>query len=910
MASAVTSNENIVVNRDYTDNFAIKDTAINKLGTKYFEDVELSALNVGELGFVLEQVANITEDSFNTASVLLNEAFPNKAVIPESIYSHAAVFQLNNVFTPCGNCVFILLLQQADILQYGETLGSSLAFYIDKRTIISVEDIPFTLDYDVQIKAQKKFVDGGYVYDYAAQYIVDSNNDVSEINDPYLKIRTTSNGYLILQLTAHQVERTEIVESIISNSKINYPVLEYEFNDGLAGFDIFYKAPSDTSYTQLTKRIKFSLPIKTPFCYYKLKNDQTLEITFSTRDGYFQPEFNSEIKIVLYTTLGKKGNFESYTGSNIGFLMNPETYSYNTSMIIAAKPISACTGGNERASIDELQALTVESFTTANELSDENDIMTYYYNYKYRYGNEILVIKRRDDIAERLFSAFLLLKNENYIYPTNTMFLDITEPEFDNVDEDGKQFTLKPGHVFVYKNQGINNNTLRMLPDVMAYEKEKVQELMGEYDFVYTNPFLISLNKTPNAVGIYKNIISQTCMLDYISANSELFTQFITSKVNLTRGLDENPEYNLSLSLIPSASLSEDELNTKYINTFNGTENNYVRIIVGFVGKGGDERGYIELIPESKNPDDPSNITFSTKLVTNDVIKSTNEFSITNAIKDHAYSKADYVTIPISESVINVYVMYRVGGYNEHKFTSYSEFEEISEFVIANTYQTKNDTLTFVEPMNMMRSTVIFSVASDSSGSQVVNANLSFLPVLRADVVSDTTSFNLFVDNLTRNYKYLEDSISVLRNNTHIDVKFYNTYGMSNNYYIGDNAELIDRVNITITFKVSIVNGTDDIEIRKNLKDFIKNFIEKVNSTGANDLYISNLIKEIETNFASVHHLRFMGINDYDTSYQTISVKAVNLNDLTKDERRKYVPEILVADVDNINLTVDVEKNS
>ena len=81
----VTTTDKIVVDRDYTDSYSIKDTALATLGQKYFGDIPLSALNVGEQGFVMEQIANITEDAMNTASVLINEAFPNKAIIPESI---------------------------------------------------------------------------------------------------------------------------------------------------------------------------------------------------------------------------------------------------------------------------------------------------------------------------------------------------------------------------------------------------------------------------------------------------------------------------------------------------------------------------------------------------------------------------------------------------------------------------------------------------------------------------------------------------------------------------------------------------------------------------------------------------------------------------------------------------------
>ena len=907
MASAVTSNENVIITRDYTDNFSIKDSAINKLGPKYFEGVDLSGLNVGELGFVLEQIANITEDAFNTSSVMMNEAFPNKAVMPESIYSHAAIFQLNNAFTQCGQCSFIFLLQQDDILKYGTTVGSKTNFYIDKRTVINVEDIPFTLDYDIEIIAQKNFNNGISSYDYAAQYIIDDNNSISSVNDPYLKLRETSNGYLILQLTAHQVVRTEITDTIISNSKINYPVLTFSFEDNLAGFDIFYKSPTDTSYTQLTKLIKFSLPVKTPFCYYKLKDDQTIEITFSSRDGYFQPDFNSEIKIVTYTTLGKDGNFEMYTGTKIEFQLSSERYPYNSKMVISAKPISECAGGAERLSLEALQALTVESYSTANELSDDNDIMTYFYNYKYRYGNEILVIKRRDDITERLFSAFLLLKNDTYIYPTNTMNIDLSESSFDSSDEEKNRFTLKPGHVFVYDDTKTSDNTLRLIPGVMSYESEKVAELMTEYDFVYTNPFLISLNKRPNAVGLYKSIVSQTCSLDYVSANPDIFSQFITSKINITRELEEKSEYTMSLSLIPSASLDDDEIKNRYINTLGSYENNYVRVIVALIGSDNMERGYIELYPSYQNPNDPSNITFSVKLETDDRIRTNGEFAILNAVKAKDFIKSDNVYIPISDAKVNVYILYKTGNLTTNRFEQYDEFKStgIEEFEVSNIYSNRNDGLTYIEPMNMMRSTVTFNTVGDD-----INAHLTLLPVIKADVVSNATNFDTFINKLTQNYRYIEECLPRLRNNTHIDIKFYNTYGRSKNYYIGDEQELINRVNITIKFKVSIVDGTDDIEIRKNLKTFIKEFIERVNSSGNNDLFISNLIREIETNFASVHHLKFMGINDYDTNYQTISIRTTNLNELTKEERRQYVPEILVADLDNIILSIDVEKNS
>ena len=130
MATATTTTDNIVINRDYTDNFSIKETAMSTLGEKYFGDVDLAGLNVGALGFTLEQIANVTEDAFNTISILFNESFPNKAVLPESIYSHAAIFQISDTFAQCAQCSFIMMLQQDEVLNFGNRLTVKYSFIL------------------------------------------------------------------------------------------------------------------------------------------------------------------------------------------------------------------------------------------------------------------------------------------------------------------------------------------------------------------------------------------------------------------------------------------------------------------------------------------------------------------------------------------------------------------------------------------------------------------------------------------------------------------------------------------------------------------------------------------------------------------------------------------------------------
>ena len=113
---------------------------------------------------------------------------------------------------------------------------------------------------------------------------------------------------------------------------------------------------------------------------------------------------------------------------------------------------------------------------------------------------------------------------------------------------------------------------------------------------------------------------------------------------------------------------------------------------------------------------------------------------------------------------------------------------------------------------------------------------------------------------------------------------------------------MIDTVNISIAFNVWLITNTDPVFAETNLKTFIKEYIESINKEGTNDLYISNLIREIENKFANVHHLVFKGINNYDVSYQAIKNKAISLTDLSKEERRHFVPELITVNRASIKL--------
>ena len=172
------------------------------------------------------------------------------------------------------------------------------------------------------------------------------------------------------------------------------------------------------------------------------------------------------------------------------------------------------------------------------------------------------------------------------------------------------------------------------------------------------------------------------------------------------------------------------------------------------------------------------------------------------------------------------------------------------------------------------------------------------------------------MNTFLRQYDNLTEIVNTkLRNETAIDIKLYNTYGRSKNFTIGerttitvdnettelDSVNLLDTVNLSLSFDIWFIPGTYTIDAVPAVKEFIKNEIETINGSGMNNLYISNLMRKIELKFSYVDHIRFNNINGYDTRYQAVK-ELQELDELTVSERRMYVPEFLVVDTDDITI--------
>ena len=1040
--------DDTLVTREYVDNFSVKEYVENGLLDKYFEDIDVSLRTVGMVGYTTELITNCTEDTFNAGSILFRESFPNRAQIAESIYSHAAIFQLDDIFSTASTCTFLLVVEEAAIIKnmindYDKDSGI-YHFYIDKNTTIYVEDIPFTIDYDIRMDIIKRTTETGEDYLYTAKYIMDDyTNSISDITDPYVKLRKSSDGYIALEVHTHQCMRDVRYESIITNSSINYPVIDINYDGKLAGFDILYKAPTDTGYKQMQTLIVYSQPLKNPFCYYQSIDEETIRLTFNTKDTFFMPEFNSEIKVILYITDGESGKFDVYNGTDISLIPDNETYPYANTYLTAAKPIGSSYGGKDQMDMDSLQALAVEGYRTANALTTENDLQEFFNNYKHRYGDSnILFIKKRDDIYERVYSGFTIFKKNNFIYKTNTLNLKLNLFDFENVEKD--VFALEPGCVFTSNNsdgyayffrneekynqyyaeylKAIEEGTINYIEDIVdqssipeylkrpaSYAEFKsrkglddkvsvfdlVESDFNNYDdpqnnkYLLINPFLIRFTKNPNLVSTYMTYVTNTSLVDFTNSNNDSYVQFIMYTLYLDRRFEKEKKYSMYTNIAssinignktPLIKIDEEVVEngktiTKYhLNDKYSLEENDLRVFM-VVKQESRNICYTELIPSEVSDD--GNIKFVADMFTDDHITSDGKLRILpgtiyrnretgdyykvqekDATLYNKYNKDDElieenihvddvtnmtsngilykwsntvnmtlshdILIPMSDVTVKIYTLYnRIYSAENSGLINATEAQtdnilvnyddSLKGYIWTNEYSTASSPITFIKPLDSVRTCLSFedytAAYEDEEGNTVfkhdiLDVNMTSIPFLRASTVLDEERLDYFMDLFYSNYNILTDIIkNRLRNVTNIDVKFYNTYGSSKNFLIGEENEVLDTVNLRLEFEMWFIQGTDLLMAIPEVKSYIKSEVEKINSKGMNNLFISNLMRKIENRYGYVDHIKFKSINKYDSTYQAVKNYATDLNDLTVEERRFYVPELLVCDEDDIIIT-------
>lgn len=557
-------------------------SSVEEVKAQYIdEDEETLAVDIyGYLGAI--ETRKI-QSSIMVASELSNELFAQRAKYKRNLISHAITLNIEGINAIPAIMDVYISLQYQDIL---DNLNVDGTFILDKTCPFNIGDCEFHVVYDVLIRRSvvKTGVDS-YKEVFTAQYIIDHENPNLDINNPYLNpplVVILDDGYKYLMVNVRLTQMTYKTEytSIITNSIIENKMSTFEFDDQLAYFEVFV---NEKDYvTPIFEGSAVPDGVET-FCYYTYMNDNTIRVKFD-RSSY-SPKLNDSIKMNIYTTKGKDGNFKYKDGKVVIGSLESKTYGYS-SIDYKIHPLSDSLYGNDMKTKEELRKIIPKEALMKGIISTTDDLN----NYFNMVNTEDIVLraqKKIDNQTERTFYTYFVMKDSaNNVVPTNTLSLyaDLENLKIQEL-QDNTRYIIPSGTVLIYDKSNdrlyikgdVNEETSNVLSVTDLDNIVEVTEVEDDnsYDiypspygnlndpenFVYISPFTIIINDSPLYMQYYLTKINQNPYLDFkfINLNSPL--SFIASTAKWYRNFYSNNDiYNLELSITQNTTDEELKL--------------------------------------------------------------------------------------------------------------------------------------------------------------------------------------------------------------------------------------------------------------------------------------------------------------------------------------------------------------
>lgn len=909
-----------VIVRSYTSNYQVKEFIQGVLVPAAFPNIPMAKLNLGLTGIVSEMIGGAIEDSQGTAGLFLNEAFITKAVLPQSIYASAALFDLGYDYAVPSRCNFALQLWLPDILQYATRVGNTntYRYYLDKDTTLVLGNSNYRLDYDIIIDYQH--LNGNLVF--SVYYDMSEKSSFSKITSQYVKHQLTSINWLVLFVELSEFERKVETNPIVDNLVTSNRDITIRWPNQIAGVDLHYITPQGERIPmQLLPQ--YSRPIVDPFVWYKFTGNNSMTLMFSSNKAYFVPSFNSKIESVVYSCRGKPADFDTYDRTTgIPVEKTGDRFDYNSNTRMVALCSSGSQGGLDRGDIEELRRKVIKAYNTAKVLTTDHDMKLWFDEYARRYNTRAEFFKRRDDPGGRLFSQFIAIVDDtNYVYPTNTLTIDVDQSECDYVNTsasgESMEFIIKPGHLWEYADEAgnVTRDRVRMVHGMNGpamISDEALPTVGTDRPFMFVNPFYIKINKDPMASATYNNLINHTSWPIDVEVHSDLFYQFQLATLSVERNMTDKVQdvYKIQVICVPVVSDS----NMKYINGIGDefpVDRNQLRMVLITRSGADGETGYIEMTPVEIRK--AGGYVFEANIAVKDNLAADMSIEVdmerTEGMKSliTVGEHVGKVFLDAVETSIHFACLMKSddnrgsGIYNDARFNGY---------VMTNRFANVSRDLTLYKPMNMMRSAITFA---GTDGEYKIRASL--IPFLKWDVPFDSEKMAYFIRAFGEQYRAMEPVTSVLDGNSFLDFKLFNTYGRSSNYYIGpqegkpnlwDSDILLDNVYVNVSLRISVFDRSMYTQTVDGVVQEIQKFFDSLSSGETKDIHVSDIIHLIKQNCPNVNYIRSITFNDYDSTKQSIFVKYDDISELREDQLHVHVPEMIRVDSSSISITEEV----
>lgn len=863
--------------------------SINNLKKQYIEDEDETTLALGIYGFITDTEAKKIQTSTIMTGELGNEMFPARANLTKNVLAHAIYSNIEDINAVPAHITLNIGIKIEDLDAY----MINNRFIFDHMSPIFIGDYEFHFDYDI---IMDRYETNPGEFTYSAHYDMTIENRISNITDPYLKqpfvFKLENSTYVIFQAIVHQVTIEETTDKIVSESIIENKTYTFDFDNQLADFDV-YITDNSTNETKKLKPILYGSSTEgiSDYCWYLYISDNTIRITFDTKS--YIPGLNSDIYIKTYTTLGTNGIFKykKMDEDNDGIFMDfsSETYDYS-SINCYVVAVTDSTDGTNRKTKKELQKLIPKAALSRGSITTETDVNNYF-NLINTEQNRLVMQKKIDNQLARVWYGYFLLKDEyNNIIPTNTCKIHLNTNNGMYCCEDGR-WILPAGSIVKYttKDQIAEVIDESEVPDIFSHE-------YYDDNYYYMTVYNTIINCEPLYAAYFKTTVNKDSFFEFNWINESSLMQFVANRCNFQRNLlTDQSSYKFTFktaqSILEDYGLySEEEVIEK---DSNGEEfistiiTNNIKCILVLYKEGAPYR-WIEakLVDFNKNK---YIYSWEVNLETDNGLDDTNNLKIKNL---HVFGKSTDINYGYFPATTQASI-YTLAKFDDGEFGRY-DLDQIAPgydgWTVTNKYNVESGLELYENFTNVLNTKI---VATEETTDDFT---VTGIPLVGFHYMRDEEHAGYLMDAISEKKAYIEYCLTLLENSMNVDFKFFNTYGPSLIYHIGDRQKTpIGHVDLELKFRVSLKN-TADAYTKDKIIGEIKDYIEDLYET--DDWHAPGLITKLYEEFSSrINFIEFMNYNNFWLGVQHI-IKTDDMED------PHVVPEFL-----NVRNRYNIEGN-
>ena len=832
---------------------------VEKLKAKYI-DISEDTLLLGMYGYLSVIFSNLIQNTATMVSEYSTEAIPTKAKFEKNVISHALSLGLNSLSAkPAQLNVLIAFPEEYLVNNMTDNL-----LILDKEYVYSIGErkaYPYLLDYDIHIK--RNILPNGKTV-YTAMYDIDNKNPLSTLINPYLPalgiINAEGQDMVALQTTLRQMNHSVIHHKLTVDNPLETKTREFTFENQLAFFYVEVKEETsdgvETHYLEPIYEGLYDYKSEHEYINYMYLDERTIRIKFNRKS--YQPRKNSEVDIHIYTTLGSECNL--YLDDTFQTYRDITSTKYNYSGLYAMiRSNSYSLYGENRASLDKLKEYIPQEMFARGSYSTYQDLATFF-NLSQTDNCKVNLFPRVYNQLENVYYAFMLLKYNNSVIPTNT--LDITFDRSFFSYSSKNNFIINPGATFIFN---AKDDMAKMV------DSSTTEEDIEEDQFLYICPFLMVINKNPFYASFYNVYLKYERVLYFESINSNSELQFIAEKFRVYKKAIDNPnnEFHLEVQCMQNINTNYDLLS--YDDNNELTDCN-LKVFAVFYTKDADEISHANRYLEGTliDYDEQSLIyTFDFIMTTQHIIAGnsihmlfenglqmigTGEFSPTYLEKNVEMKL--FIFVRADQDYGRTY------GDND-EYSADELFPELDGWTLTNIYNAGETGIDiFYDYSDLMTSYIEINKENDEFIYSMYK-----VPMVKKSWWNDEYRTTSFLQMLDYKRRYIQEVLPLIDNPFGINFKLYNTYGPSQNFLI-NKTQKIDKVNLSLRFEIMFV-GKEDQAVIIDMKESIKRYIEDINTS--DNIHIPNLITYIKNLYnESIEYIKFIQLNNYESLWQSI----------------------------------------